>query len=204
MAQLAAALSPAWPPGIGSASECAREAKTVSGYLMLFVLLSILILSIAGLIFSITERAALGVVLSIVILIADLILFGGLFALSPNIAIIAQLFGHYVGTAKKTGLFWMNPFCTRKAVSLRIRNFETPKLKVNDREGNPIEIASVVVSKIVEGAVSMVEMALAQLSTKKIVELDEERKAAMVSNLLVVLCSDRHTQPVVNAGTLYQ
>jgi regulator of protease activity HflC (stomatin/prohibitin superfamily) len=285
-----------------------REAKTVSGYVMLFVLLSILFLSIVWLIFSIKERAALGAILSIIMLIGDLLFFGGLFAVSPNIAMVAQLFGHYVGTAKKTGLQWMNPFCTRKAVSLRVRNFETPKLKVNDREGNPIEIATVVVwkvvetaeavfevdnyenfvhvqsesalrnlatthaydahmdgeislrgntqdvadalkveiqerlqkagveviearishlayaaeiasamlqrqqasaiiaarSKIVEGAVSMVEMALAQLSIKKIVELDEERKAAMVSNLLVVLCSDRHTQPVVNTGTLYQ
>ena len=285
-----------------------REAKTVSGYLMLFVLIAILILSIAWMVVSIRARAPLGLILSIVTLLVDLVLFGGLFAVSPNVAMVAQLFGHYVGTAKQTGLQWMNPFCTRRAVSLRVRNFETPKLKVNDREGNPIEIAAVVVwrvvetaeavfevdnyenfvnvqsesalrnlatshaydahvegetslrgntqevanalkgeiqdrlekagvqviesrishlayapeiasamlqrqqasaiiaarSKIVEGAVSMVEMALAQLSAKKVVELDEERKAAMVSNLLVVLCSDRHTQPVVNAGTLYQ
>lgn len=285
-----------------------REAKTVSGYLMLFVLLTVLLLSIAGLIFAIKGRQPLGAIVSVVVLIGDFLLFGGLFAVAPNIAMVAQLFGHYVGTAKTTGLLWMNPFCTRKAVSLRVRNFETPKLKVNDREGNPIEIATVVVwkvvetaeavfevdnyenfvhvqsesalrnlatthaydahaegevslrgntkdvaealkgeiqerlqkagveviearishlayapeiasamlqrqqasaiiaarSKIVEGAVSMVEMALAQLSAKKIVELDAERKAAMVSNLLVVLCSDRHTQPVVNTGTLYQ
>jgi hypothetical protein len=285
-----------------------REAKTVSGYLMLFVLFAVLLGSIAWLAVSIRARAPLGAVLSVVVLIVDLLFFGGLFAVSPNVAMVAQLFGRYVGTAKRTGLQWMNPFCTRRAISLRVRNFETPKLKVNDREGNPIEIATVVVwkvvetaeaafevdnyenfvhvqsesalrnlstthaydahvegeislrgntqevadalkveiqarlqkagveviearishlayapeiasamlqrqqasaiiaarSKIVEGAVTMVEMALAQLSSKKIVDLDEERKAAMVSNLLVVLCSDRHTQPVVNAGTLYQ
>jgi regulator of protease activity HflC (stomatin/prohibitin superfamily) len=127
---------------------------------------------------------------------------------------------------------------TRREASLRVRNFESSKLKVNDHDGNPIEIAAVVVwrvvetaeamfhvddyehfvyvqseaavriiaarQKIVEGAVSMVEMALEQLSSKQIVQLDEERKASMVSNLLVVLCSDRDAQPVVNTGTLYQ
>jgi regulator of protease activity HflC (stomatin/prohibitin superfamily) len=285
-----------------------HEAKTVSGYLMLFVLLAVLLGSIAWLIASIRTHAAGGAILSIVVMMVDFLLLGGFFAVAPNMGVVAQLFGRYVGTAKNTGLQWMNPFCTRKAVSLRVRNFETPKLKVNDREGNPIEIAAVVVwkvvetaeavfevdnyenfvhvqsesalrnlatthaydahvegeislrshtqeiaealkreiqerlqkagveviearishlayapeiasamlqrqqasaiiaarSKIVEGAVSMVEMALAQLSAKKVVELDEERKASMVSNLLVVLCSDRHTQPVVNTGTLYQ
>jgi regulator of protease activity HflC (stomatin/prohibitin superfamily) len=219
-----------------------------------------------------------------------------------------QLFGAYVGTVKHPGLRWANPFYTKKHVSLRVRNFESDRLKVNDIEGNPIEIAAVVVwkvvdtaeaifevddyqnylhvqseaalrnlatsypydthedgvkslrgntleiaehlkaeiqerldkagvqviearishlayapeiasamlqrqqagaviaarTRIVEGAVGMVEMALDKLSKQKIVDLDEERKAAMVSNLLVVLCSDRGAHPVVNAGTLYQ
>ena len=231
----------------------------------------------------------------------------GLFMVQPNRGRVLQLFGDYRGTAKEPGLRWANPFYTAKAVSLRVRNFETGKLKVNDSSGNPIEIAAVVVwkvvdtaeavfevddyenfvevqseaalrnlatgypydaheegemalrshtaeiadklkteiqarldkagvnvlearishlayapeiasamlqrqqasaiiaarQKIVEGAVSMVDMALEHLERDNVVELDEERKAAMVSNLLVVLCGDRNPQPVVNTGTLY-
>jgi regulator of protease activity HflC (stomatin/prohibitin superfamily) len=231
----------------------------------------------------------------------------GFFTVGPNEGMVLQLFGSYAGTAKEPGLRWANPFYSKHRISLRIRNFETTKLKVNDNRGNPIEIGAIVVwrvvdsaeamfqvdnyenyvhvqsesalrnlatgyaydtysegegslvghtaevssklrveiqdrlaqagvevmearishlayapeiasamlqrqqasavvaarSKIVEGAVGMVEMALELLSQKHVVELDEERKAAMVSNLLVVLCSDRHTQPVVNTGTLY-
>jgi regulator of protease activity HflC (stomatin/prohibitin superfamily) len=228
--------------------------------------------------------------------------------INPNEAKVVQLFGVYKGSIKEQGLWWVNPLTQRRRVSLRIRNFETSKLKVNDQDGNPIEIAAVVVwrvvetaeavfqvddyehfvhvqseaavrnlatsypydahqpeqmslrmsvmeiahklrdeiqerltkagvevvearishlayapeianamlrrqqasaiiaarQKIVEGAVGMVEMALDQLSEKGVVTLDEERKATMVSNLLVVLCSDRDAQPVVNTGTLYQ
>jgi regulator of protease activity HflC (stomatin/prohibitin superfamily) len=231
-----------------------------------------------------------------------------LFTVNPNEGRVLQLFGEYVGTSKIQGLRWANPFYRRKRVSLRVRNFESSKLKVNDLEGNPIEIGAVVVWKvvetaeavfevddyenyvhvqseaalrnlatsypydahsdeqvslrgataavaedlkreiqdrlakagvqviearishlayapeiaaamlqrqqagaiiaarqrIVEGAVGMVEMALDMLSTKSIIQLDEERKAAMVSNLLVVLCGDRNTQPVINTGTIYQ
>jgi len=241
-------------------------------------------------------------------LLVDIFLLTGLFVVNPNEGVVAQLFGRYVGTARKPGLQWVSPFCSRRRVSLRVRNFESGKLKVNDHAGNPIEIAAVVVwrvvdtaeaifevdnyehfvqvqseaavrnlatshpydaheegqvslrshtnevaeqlkgevqqrlgkagveviesrishlayapeiasamlqrqqasaiiaarQKIVEGAVGMVEMALDMLSSKAVVSLDEERKAAMVSNLLVVLCSDRHTQPVVNTGTIYQ
>jgi ribosomal protein S15P/S13E len=235
-------------------------------------------------------------------------LFIGLFTVNPNEGRVLQLFGRYVGTARIEGLRWANPFYTKKRVSLRVRNFESAKLKVNDLEGNPIEIAAVVVwrvvdtaeaifevddysnyvhvqseaalrnlatsysydaheeghmslrgntaevaehlkreiqdrlakagvqvlesrishlayapeiaaamlqrqqagaiiaarQRIVEGAVGMVEMALDLLSRRAIVQLDDERKAAMVSNLLVVLCGERSTQPVVNAGTIYQ
>jgi regulator of protease activity HflC (stomatin/prohibitin superfamily) len=232
----------------------------------------------------------------------------GLFMVNPNEGKVLQLFGSYKGTAKEQGLRWANPFLTAKKVSLRIRNFESSHLKVNDIDGNPIEIAAVVVwkvfetaeavfevddyehyvkvqseaalrnlatsyaydahddaqvslrghtgavadhlkreigdrlvkagveviearishlayapeiaaamlqrqqagaiiaarQKIVEGAVGMVEMALDMLSRKSIINLDEDRKAAMVSNLLVVLCGDRNTQPVINTGTIHQ
>jgi regulator of protease activity HflC (stomatin/prohibitin superfamily) len=232
----------------------------------------------------------------------------GFFQVQPNQGVVMLLFGRYAGTARETGLRCTNPFYSKRAVSLRVRNFESSKLKVNDADGNPIEIAAVIVwqvvdtaeavfqvddyenyvhiqsesalrqmaqgypydshedakpslrshgdeitrhlceqiqerlgkagvkvlearishlayaqeiaqamlqrqqagaiiaarTKIVEGAVSMVEMALDQLSAHNIVSLDEERKAAMVSNLLVVLCGERGTQPVLNTGTLYQ
>jgi len=240
-------------------------------------------------------------------MLAGILGLAGLFVVNPNQAKVMQFFGDYVGTARKAGLRWANPFYSKKGVSVRTRNFETAKLKVNDKAGNPIEIAAVVVwrvfdtaealfnvddyinfvhvqsesalrnlathypyvadqegemdlsghtaemsvglareiqerleqagvsviearishlayaaeiasamlqrqqasavvaarSKIVEGAVGMVEHALAMLAEKGVVELDSERRAAMVSNLLVVLCGDRHPQPVVNVGSLY-
>jgi len=236
-----------------------------------------------------------------------ILILKGNFVIGPNEARVLTFFGRYTGTVRESGLRWANPFATKRAISLRTRNFETAKIKVNDIEGNPIEIGAVVVwrvvdtaqamfdvesfttfvqiqaetalrnlamhhpydghddtlislrgnsdqvaallrkevndkiaqagvevvdariahlayspeiaqamlqrqqagaiiaarTRIVEGAVSMVEMALDQLAKRGIVELDTERKAAMVSNLLVVLCGERSTQPVVNAGTLY-
>ena len=236
-----------------------------------------------------------------------IIFFRGLFVNGPNEARVLTFAGRYTGTVREPGLRWANPLATKRQVSLRARNFETEKIKVNDVEGNPIEIGAIVVWKvvdtaqamfdvesfisyvtvqaetamrnlamhhpydshddkvtslrgnsdaiaeqlraeiekrcaqagveiqdarishlayspeiaqamlqrqqagaiiaarqrIVEGAVTMVEMALDQLAKRHIVELDAERKAAMVSNLLVVLCGERGTQPVVNAGTLY-
>jgi len=243
----------------------------------------------------------------IVVFVIVAFLSKGFFQVQPNQGQVMLLFGRYAGTARETGLRWANPFFARRAVSLRVRNFESSKLKVNDADGNPIEIAAVIVwqvvdtaeavfqvddyenyvhiqsesalrqmaqsypydshedgkpslrshgdeitahirdqiqerlgragvqvlearishlayaqeiaqamlqrqqagaiiaarTKIVEGAVSMVQMALEQLSSQHIVELDEERRAAMVSNLLVVLCGERGTQPVLNTGTLY-
>jgi regulator of protease activity HflC (stomatin/prohibitin superfamily) len=240
-------------------------------------------------------------VLSVIVCIVGLV---GLFTVSPNEAKVLQLFGNYKGTVREPGLRWVNPFFTKRSLSLRVRNFESERLKVNDLAGNPIEIAAVVVwkvvdsaealfhvdnydnfvhvqsesalrsmalsypydahaegeislrshtaeiaehlkteiqerlsqagvqvlearishlayapeiaqamlqrqqasaiiaarQKIVEGAVGMVEMALEMLSHHKIVELDNDKKAEMVSNLLVVLCSERGTQPIVNAG----
>jgi regulator of protease activity HflC (stomatin/prohibitin superfamily) len=280
-----------------------NEIKGLPGWIMTLLFLSVIAASIYMLV-SGTELTALWVVL---IAVAGLG-FRGLTVVNPNEAKVVQLFGVYTGSIKDSGLWWVNPLTLRRRVSLRIRNFESSKLKVNDQDGNPIEIAAVVVwrvvetaeavfqvddyehfvhvqseaavrilattypydahhpdqmslrmsvleithrlrdeiqerlakagvevvearishlayapeianamlrrqqasaiiaarQKIVEGAVGMVEMALEQLSEKQVVALDEERKAAMVSNLLVVLCSDRDAQPVVNTGTLYQ
>jgi len=282
--------------------------KGYSGWLMLLLLVAVLIFSAYMLVSAAKASAAWWVTASLVIMAVDVLCLFGLTAISPNEARVLQLFGVYKGSIKEQGFWWVNPLMTRRRVSLRVRNFESSKLKVNDHDGNPIEIAAVVVwrvvetaeamfhvddyehfvhvqseaavrilatsypydahtegqislrmsaleishrlreevqerlvkagveviearishlayapeiasamlrrqqasaiiaarQKIVEGAVSMVEMALEQLSSKQIVQLDEERKAAMVSNLLVVLCSDRDAQPVVNTGTLYQ
>jgi regulator of protease activity HflC (stomatin/prohibitin superfamily) len=275
-------------------------------------MLVLLVLVGAGLIWwlalMIQARNPLGIVgVSVALLFAATLLFG-LFMVNPNQGQVLQLFGEYRGTAKVQGLRWANPFLTKKGVSLRVRNFESSHLKVNDSDGNPIEIAAVVVWKvvetaeaifevddyenyvhvqseaavrnlatsypydahddqmvslrghttsvaehlkreiqerlakagvdviearishlayapeiaaamlqrqqagaiiaarqrIVEGAVGMVEMALGMLSQKSIVALDEERKASMVSNLLVVLCGERGAQPIINTGTIYQ
>lgn len=243
----------------------------------------------------------------ILLFLASLICFGGLTAVAPGQARVVTFYGRYVGTIRHTGLRWVNPLTSRRRVSTRIRNHETGVAKVNDADGNPIEISAVVVwqvadtaqavfevddfiefvaiqtetavrhvatrypydahetgqmslrenadeitamlsveiaarvasagvhviesritrlayapeiaqamlrrqqanavvaarARIVEGAVGMVEAALARLESRDVVELDEERKATMVSNLLVVLCSEQSTQPVVNAGSLY-
>jgi regulator of protease activity HflC (stomatin/prohibitin superfamily) len=284
-----------------------KLARTLPGGLMLVLLIVALSLTVAGMIYAFSEdRDLTGVLLALVLTVVS-ISFAGLFVVNPNEAKVVQLFGDYVGTVRDAGFHWVNPLTTRKPVSMRVRNFESSKLKVNDHVGNPIEIGAVVVwrvvdsaeaifevddyqnfvhvqseaalrnlatsypydahvdgeislrshtgeiatelkreiqerlakagveviesrishlayapeiasamlqrqqasavvaarTRIVEGAVGMVEMALAELSKKHVVELDEERKAAMVSNLLVVLCSDRHAQPVVNTGTLY-
>jgi hypothetical protein len=285
-----------------------REIRPLSGVFMLFILVAIGLV-LPGLLIGAARAdqgwAAAGFGLAWVI---DLLSLAGLFVVNPNEAKVVQLFGSYVGTVREPGFKWVNPFCTKRKVSQRVRNFETPKLKVNDHVGNPIEIAAVVVWKVtdtaeavfevdnyenfvhvqsesalrnlatsypydahtegemalrsntaeiagelmkeiharltkagidvvearishlayapeiagamlrrqqasaivaarqkfVEGAVGMVEMALDQLAKKNVVTLDDERKAAMVSNMLVVLCSDQHTQPVINTGTLYQ
>ncbi|MEU5612646.1 SPFH domain-containing protein [Streptomyces sparsogenes] len=248
------------------------------------------------------------IVLGVAVLIASLVAMRGLCAIAPGQARVVQLFGRYKGTLRTEGLRWVNPFTSRRKLSTRVRNHETPVLKVNDAYGNPIELAAVVVwrvedtaqavfevddflefvstqteaavrhiaieypydahdedalslrgnaeeiteklavelharveaagvriiesrfthlayapeiasamlqrqqagavvaarRQIVDGAVGMVEAALARIAEDEIVELDEERKAAMVSNLMVVLCGDRSPQPVLNTGTLYQ
>ncbi|MGV3517470.1 SPFH domain-containing protein [Luteitalea sp.] len=284
-----------------------RERQVMNGALMLVVGLVTLLLSMAMFIYAIRTRQTTVVVGSILLMVVGLTVLAGLFTVAPNEARVLQLFGAYVGTVRTPGLRWANPLYTKHKVSTRIRNFESAKLKVNDLDGNPIEIAAVAVwrvvdtaeavfevddynnyvhvqsesalrnlatsyaydshddqeslrgstnkiaehlkqevqdrlskagvevmearishlayapeiaaamlqrqqagaiiaarQKIVEGAVGMVEMALEMLSAKHVVELDNERKAQMVSNLLVVLCGERGTQPVVNTGTIYQ
>ncbi len=282
-----------------------KEIKAPNGIFMLLVLFVAQVLTIVlTLLFAKT-----GAFLAIVTFLSAIVVFicwFGFFMVDPNEGRVLQLFGKYVGTVKEPGLRWANPFYTKDRVSLRVRNFESSKLKVNDNNGNPIEIAAVVVwevvdtaeaifqvddyedfvsiqseaalrnlatsyaydsheaevslrshpveiskalraevqdrlnkagvhvvesrishlayapeiasamlrrqqamaiisarKTIVEGAVGMVGMALNQLAERDIVELDSERKAAMVSNLLVVLCSDEAASPVVNAGSLY-
>jgi regulator of protease activity HflC (stomatin/prohibitin superfamily) len=285
-----------------------KQARAWFGWLMVVALLVLIPLTIWQVVAAAQARAGLFVVLGLVLALAiEVACLLGFIVVDPNESQVVLLFGNYLGTIKEAGFWWMNPLCTKRRISLRVRNFESAKLKVNDHDGNPVEIASIVVwqvvetaeatfnvddyenfvrvqseaalrnlatnypydqheegqkalrshtaeiaeklkveiqdrlekagvrviearishlayapeianamlrrqqataiiaarQKIVEGAVSMVEMALEQLAAKHVVQLDEERKASMVSNLLVVLCSDRDAQPIVNTGTIY-
>ena len=280
-----------------------KTSSPSSGYVMLFVFLLLFIGGIAAIF--ITRSPWFGA-----LIFFSLFILPGFVLVNPNGSRVLLLFGEYKGTIKKNGLFWVNPFFTKQKISLRARNFDSERLKVNDKLGNPIIISTILVwrvrdthkaafdvdnyehfvriqtdaavrelaskypydnfadegtdeditlrssmsevnealereleerldiagievlesrigylayaneiasamlrrqqataivaarHKIVEGAVSMVEMALEELSRKQIIDLDEERKAAMVSNLMVILCSDKDAAPVVNAGTL--
>jgi len=275
--------------------------KPMNGGVMLAV--ALLVVS-TGVFFMTIEQVLIGVILAVL----GLVFMVGLMVVNPNESVVMVLFGSYTGTVKTNGFFWVNPFYTRKKITLRARNNESQPIKVNDKLGNPVMIGVVLVwkvedtysaafevdnyemfvrmqsesairklagtypydtfddahtelslrsggdeinhqlerelserliiagikviearisnlayspeiaqamlqrqqatavvaarTKIVEGAVGMVELALEKLSQKQIIELDEERKAAMVSNLLVVLCSERSASPVINAGTL--
>ena len=285
-----------------------RKFDAVPGLPMLLLFLAALVLCVLGIVKGASDESVLLALGSALGLLLTIFLSAGLFVVNPNEGRVLQFFGDYVGTARTPGLRWANPFYTKKRISLRVRNFESARLKVNDNEGNPIEIAAVVVwqvvdtaeavfqvddynnyvkvqsesalrnlatsytydthddsqmslrshtaavadhlkkeiqdrlstagveviesrishlayaqeiaasmlqrqqagaiiaarQRIVEGAVGMVEMALEMLSRRDIVTLDDERKAAMVSNLLVVLCGERAAQPIVNTGTIYQ
>ncbi len=283
-----------------------KEEKIIvpaNGYLMLFLFLILFLGSIALIPITETGWSVFGI-------IAALVLAFGFLMVQPNGSRVLLLFGKYVGTIKQNGFYWVNPFYTKKKISLRASNFDSERLKVNDKLGNPIMISTILVwrvkdtykaafdvdnyenfvrvqtdaavrklasmypydnfadeghveditlrssvnevstalekeiderlsiagievlearigylayaqeianamlkrqqataivaarHKIVEGAVSMVEMAIEQLSKKNVVDLDEERKAAMVSNLMVVLCGDKDASPVLNTGTL--
>ncbi len=283
-----------------------------NGIPVLVLVLAVLILAIAGVIWTAKNAApelrGWLIVFWVVVLIVDSFCLAGFFTVQPNQGVVLTLFGRYVGTVNAPGLRFANPFYAKKPVSLRVRNFETSKMKVNDHDGNPIEIAAVVVwkvvdtaeaifqvdnyenyvhvqseaavrnlataypydaheehqvslrgstaevaarlrqeiqerlavagvdviearisylayapeiaaamlrrqqasaviaarQKIVEGAVGMVEMALEMLAAKNVIQLDGEQRAAMVQNLLVVLCGEAAAQPVLNTGTLYQ
>ncbi|MCO5996065.1 SPFH domain-containing protein [Actinoallomurus rhizosphaericola] len=281
-----------------------RTAAGVSGWPML----GAVIVALAAAVALFFTRQPLLIALAIVLIVAAALVSLGLTAVAPGEARVVQLLGRYVGTIRTDGLRWVNPLTTRRKISTRIRNHETERTKVNDAEGNPIEISAVVVwqvedtakavfevddfaefvaiqtetavrhiagiypydahgderlslrenadeitarlseeiaarvesagvrvvesritrlsyapeiaqamlrrqqagavvaarQRIVDGAVGMVESALNQLAEHDVVDLDEERKATMVSNLLVVLCGDRDAQPVVNTGSLYQ
>ena len=287
-------------------SEIKKTTLNGIGFFLAFVVFEILV--IFGFISSVATRHPVPAVLAVLTFIVLIVfLAGGLFRVQPNQAVALTLFGKYVGSTRTPGLRWTNPFLHPQKISLRVRNFESGVLKINDLHGSPIEIAAVVVWKvfdtaealfvvddyeefvqiqsesalrnlsttypyephegegmalrsnpveiaealrdeiqdrleqagvtviearishlayaseianamlrrqqasaviaartqIVAGAVSMVEMALEELAKKHIVDLDEERKAAMVSNLLVVLCGEESTKPVVNTGSLY-
>jgi regulator of protease activity HflC (stomatin/prohibitin superfamily) len=281
--------------------------KVSSGYLMLVVLVVLQLATAWGIYRAVLAESVPGVIAAVLAAIVVLILWAGLFMIHPNEAKVLQLFGSYVGTAHEPGLKWANPFFQKTAVSTRVRNFESGKLKVNDSNGSPIEIAAVVVWKVVDtaealfevddyeefvqiqsesalrnlsttfpyephegeslalrsnpveiaqalreeiqdrletagvtviearishlayapeianamlrrqqasaiiaarrqivsGAVGMVQMALDELRQNQVIDFDEERKAAMVSNLLVVLCGEQEAQPVLNTGSLY-
>lgn len=277
-----------------------KSYSPMTGYLMLLIVLALFVFGIGGLF---ATRSPM----FIWMLAVSIVLMPGFFFLNPNSSVVLVLFGDYKGTVKSSGFFWVNPLFARKSISLRARNFDSEKIKVNDKVGNPIQIGVILVwqvkdtfkaafevdnyenfvriqsdaavrtlagmfpydnfdneaemtlrsghgevnaaleetlrnrldiagiyviearigylayapeiagamlrrqqatavvaarFKIVEGAVSMVQMALEHLAKQNIIELDEERKAAMVSNLMVVLCADKDVSPIVNAGTL--
>ncbi len=280
-----------------------KEINAVSGYVMVGAVVLVVLVGLLSV-------AVLEMPLLLILAVLTLIfLLRGFFMVDPNGSCVMTLFGEYRGTVKRNGFFWTNPFYTRQKISLRARNFDSERVKVNDQLGNPIMISVILVwkventyqaafevddyqnfvrvqsdaavrklansypydnfndipeitlvsgvdevndaledrlsdrlrmagikviearigylaysseiasamlrrqqataivaarEKIVEGAVSMVEMALAELSRKRIIEMDEDRRAAMVSNLMVVLCSDKDATPVVNTGTLHQ
>jgi regulator of protease activity HflC (stomatin/prohibitin superfamily) len=307
-----------------------KQFDAMSGWLPLLVCLGLLLGTPLGVLLLVVTKIVWPIVFAVPLFLAGFLMLFGFQAVAPNDARALLLFGTYVGSIKQSGFYWVNPFFSKKRISLRVRNFETGSVttpeakdatgkilqhksrssgrpsKVNDRDGNPVDISAIVVWKvvdtaealfevddyedfvavqseaalrslasrhpydsedhvislrgstvevceqlqqdiqerlhqagvnvvearishlayaqeiaaamlqrqqaqavvaaktlIVDGAVGMVQMALEHLSRENIVELDDERRAAMVSNLLVVLCSDRHTQPVVNTGTLY-
>jgi regulator of protease activity HflC (stomatin/prohibitin superfamily) len=285
-----------------------RERRTdgLPGVPMLFLFLFLLLVGVGLIVLGGGQGNGFAVTGGILVVVVAAVCSAGLTAVAPGRARVVQLLGHYTGTIRTDGLRWVNPFTQRRPISTRVRNLETEVAKVNDADGNPIQIAAVVVwqvadtakaafevddfvafvaiqcetavrhiansypydapedqlslrdnadeitgrlsaeiaarvtaagvtiiesritrlsyapeiaqvmlqrqqanavvaarRRIVEGAVGMVELALDRLAEQQVVELDEERKATMVSNLLVVLCGDRGTQPIVNAGSLY-
>jgi hypothetical protein len=296
-----------WSPGNSRLDISERDSWTANGFLGFFLSLGLLALAIWCLVLADRDASVLFGVGGTALAVVAGVILASLTVVAPGQARVVQFFGRYAGTTRRTGLVWLAPFTSRKNISVRVRNFETTRVKVNDAVGNPVEIAAIVVwqvadtalatfaverydgfiamqaeaavrhvastypydgpdgtaslrgatdevsaelaqevaarvrvagleilevrishlayapeiaqamlqrqqaaavvaarSKIVEGAVGMVQMALEELSRQDVVVLDEERRAAMVSNLLVVLCGDSRATPVVNTGTLYQ
>lgn len=295
------------PTRDSQAPHCERIVRAASGWWVLLLVLALSAAAVAAFVYGVRTRSGLPIAGAVALLLGAVTLSCGFFTLQPNEAAVLLLFGDYRGTVRDSGFFFANPFNRKLRVSLRARNLNGEKLKVNEKRGNPIEIAVVVVwrvqdtaqavfdvesyenyvkiqsesavrhvatsyaydegepgevtlrggadeisvsltrelqerlgkagvrveearlthlayapeiaqamlrrqqaeaviaarQKIVHGAVSMVEMALNELSAKRVVHLDEERKAAMVSNLLVVLCGESEAHPVINTGTLY-
>jgi len=283
------------------------QISSIPGIPMLLAILASFVLCVFGFATGVRHAEPIYIVVAILGGVTLFVLLCGFYMVEPNKAAVLNLFGKYVGTSKEQGLRWNNPFYSARKISLRTRNFESSKLKVNDLDGSPIEIAAVIVwqvvdsaeavynvddyesfvhiqseaalramatsypydqheegtialrshateiakhlteeiqerlalagvsvmearishlayapeiaqamlqrqqagaiiaarTRIVEGAVSMVEMALGELAKRNVVDLDPERRAAMVSNLLVVLCGERGTQPIVNTGSIY-
>ena len=135
-----------------------REQHTASGLLMLFIFVVILALCVAGLVRAARIEDPFGIAAFAVVLVLDALAFAGLFTVAPNEGQVLQLFGAYRGTARDAGLRWANPFYTKKRISLRVRNFESARLKVNDTDGNPIEIAAIVVWRVVDTAEAVFEV----------------------------------------------
>jgi regulator of protease activity HflC (stomatin/prohibitin superfamily) len=219
--------SPADVPGIQMPATrvVERPAADRSGWAAVAVAVALLVLAAVGAGGGfILGGGAGGVLLGacVLLFLTAVVLAAGLTAVAPGQARVVQLLGRYRGTIGTDGLRWVNPLTSGASISTRIRNHETGGAKVNDADGdgqlslrdNADEVTETLSSKIaarvesagvriVEGAVGMVESALARLAEHDVVELDEKRKATMVSNLLVVLCGNRDAQPVVLAGSLY-
>ena len=136
-----------------------RERRTASGLLMLVIFLTILVVAVLGILRAGRVEDVPGIIAFVVVLIVDIFMATGLFTVAPNQGVVLQLFGAYRGTARDEGLRWANPFYSKRRISLRVRNFESGQLKVNDTDGNPIDIAAVVVWRVVDTAEAVTPMA---------------------------------------------
>ena len=132
-----------------------KKARGASGWLMLFMLIALLIVTVYFLLHAARAQGLWEVLFWTLVMVTDIICLTGFTVVNPNESVVALLFGNYIGSLKEAGFWWLNPFATKKHISLRVRNFETAKLKVNDQDGNPIEIAAVVVWQVVETAEAM-------------------------------------------------
>ena len=185
-----------------------KELRAANGYVMIAIGLVVIVVC-AWLIYGAYDKdgyAHAGPWFVLPAIVVAIAVAKGLVILQPNESVVCLLFGSYVGTEHRPGLWWVNPFNSKTKISRQLETLEAGPLKVNDAAGNPIDIGAVVAARrmVVKGAVSIVEDALKELDKKNLADaLDPERKAAMISNLLVVLVGDREVSPVINTGTLY-